>query len=294
MTVAVRVVATLLLVAGVVGCSGGDDSSGGGDGGAAPDLHGRLLRSTLSETRRALRMDVYNDGDQDVRLGSIQLSSPLFESVPPEERDALVRAGGAATMPLPLGDARCDGDSDADDAEESVELVTDVDGETMHVPLQVVPAGVVDELHTAECQAAGVADSVELRLGDVWAPTGPRTIQGQVELSQRREGVTAALDELRDNMIFTLDAADGRSTPWVEVSDEEPAGTVAVTVEATRCDPHGRIEYKRTFKFYAWVAIGDEDPVRVDVEAQEGSRRALEELLTSCVESIGPGAAEAS
>jgi hypothetical protein len=289
MTVVVRVVVALLLAAAAA-CSDDDGDGGRDEAGPTSTLHGRLLRSTLSETRRALRMDVYNDGDQDVRLGSIQLSSPLFESVPPEERDALVRAGRAATMPLPLGEARCQDD----DVEETVELVTDVDGEAVHVPLEVVPAGVVEELHTAECQAAGVAAAVELRLGDVWAPTGPRTIQGQVELTQRREGVTASLDELRDNMIFTVDAAEGRSPPWIEVSDEQPASTVAVTVEATRCDPHGRIEYKRTFKFYAWVAIGDDDPVRVDVEAQEGARLALEQLLTSCVEGIGPDAAATS
>jgi hypothetical protein len=41
--------------------------------------------------------------------------------------------------------------------------------------------------------------------------------------------------------------------------------------------------YKRTFFFSGYVALDGGESTRVDIEAQGGARRALEDLLGSCM-----------
>jgi hypothetical protein len=249
------------------------------DGDANPGLQATLQRSTLFETQRALLLEVRPDGDHDLEVGAIQLSSPLFETVPPEPRDALVRASDrAVAMPLPFGAARCDGAADG-----PAQLITDVDGEEVRVALDESPPGVLVALHAAECAAAAVLADVELRLGARWELTAPRTVEGDLEVVQRRPGVTAAVEDLAGNVIFSVSTDDGPG-PWLEVSDDHPSAGGVVVVYAARCDPHALIEYKRTFTLSAWVRVGGDEPVRVDVEAEGDAHRVLEELLAACLE----------
>ena len=259
---------------------GGADSGAtpGAPAAAIPGVHTTLQRSTLFETHRALLLEVRNSGDHDIRVGGIQLDSALFEAVPPEDRDAVVRpTGRPVAMPLPFGTAVCD-----DVAEKPPQLVTDIDGEPVRVPVDEVPAGVLAGLHDAECAAAAVRADVELRLGDHWQRIPPRTVEGELEVVQRRPGVTAAVDELLGNVIFTVGGGSGPGA-WAEVSDDRPSSGVDVAITAARCDPHALIEYKRTFILTALVTVGGEEPVRVDIAAEGEARRALEDLLAACI-----------
>jgi len=270
----VRAVAAALLAATcwvvTAGC--------GADGAPDPDLHGTLQRSTLFATHRSLRLTVRSDGDDDVRIGAIQLGSPLFEVVPPQHRDAVVPAGGRVVMPLRFGAARCDATGEG-----PAELITDVDGEDVRVALDESPAEVLATLQAAECASEAVLADVELRLGDRWVRTAPRSATGHLELVQRRPGVTAAVEQLSGNVIFNVGTNDP-GAPWVEVSDDRPSASVEIVVDSSRCDPHALIEYKRTFILPALVRVGDAEPVRVDVEASGEAHRALEDLLAACLD----------
>jgi hypothetical protein len=277
-----------VLVAGVLagGCSSGDDTGGDAAAEDAPeageaavtsdsDLHATLQRSTLFETRRSLLLTVSHGGDSDLRVGTIQLDTPLFEPVP-EERDARLRAGGRVGMPLPFGEPRCE-----DEADEPAVLVAEIDGDEVRLAIEERPANLLAALHDGECAAAAVLADVELRLGDAWEPTEPRTVAGRLEVGQREDGVTATVEEVLGNVIFTVrtDEAD----PVIEVSDDRRSADVGVAITASRCDPHALIEYKRTFIFTASVRVGDDEPVEVDVQAEGDARRVLEDLLTSCI-----------
>ena len=280
-------VAVVVLV--LAACGGGAGDGGGGDGeagGGAP-VRASIQESTLFATQRAFGLTLAPATDRDVRVGAIQLSSPLFAEVEPQPRDALVRATDrAVVMPLRYGEAVCDGEDDGDGegGDGGAELVTDVDGEAVRVPLEQSPADLLAGIHAAECASAGVLEDVELRLGDEWVPTAPQAVAGTLEASQRHEGVDATLQPLEGNVIFgvTTDAAEGEA--WLAVSDEAPAATGAVEVRAARCDPHALIEYKRTFVFTIRVAVGDAEPVLVDLEAEGAAHAALEALLASCLE----------
>jgi len=282
-----------VIALGASGC-GDDDNADAGDEDSASSstsaekdggLHAIMERSTLFDPVRAFAVRVRYDGDHDVQLGAIQLRSPLFEPVAPQRRDPIVRAGGGlVTMPLRFGAARCDAQADG-----PPQLLTDVDGDDVVVAIEESPSGLLEDLHARECAVAAVRADVELRFADNWVRTGPRQAEGDLELVQRHPGVAAALDELQGNVIFTAatgSAGDtgGRADPLIEVSDDQPSGKVQVAISASRCDPHALIEYKRTFIFVVWIALGDEEPVRVDIEADGEARRVLEGIRLACLD----------
>jgi hypothetical protein len=88
------------------------------------------------------------------------------------------------------------------------------------------------------------------------------------------------LDEVRGNVIFSISTAGGAP---VEIADDEPSAAGRIAITAARCDPHALIEYKRTFIFSAYVEVDGGERTRVDITAEGGARRALEELLRSCI-----------
>jgi hypothetical protein len=280
-------VAVLFLVA--VGCSGDDDAGTrsaagtdaaageGGSGEPAVPLTATLQRSTLFETRRSLRLTVTNGGAQDLEIAAVQLDSPLFELAPPQVRDVPVAASDRVAIPLPFGTPQC-----GDVADERPEVIARIAGEDVRVPIEERPDGLLSELRDIECAASAVLASVDLRLGDTWNRTEPRTIEGEIELAQRSSGATAVLEEVRGNVIFTVSGADAAGSA-VEVSDETPSASGPIAITASRCDPHALIEYKRTFILTAYVALNGGERTRVDITAQGDARRALEELLRSCM-----------
>lgn len=283
-----RVAAVIVaVVCGVAGGCGADDGAdtgrnatgSGADASPAAELRGTLERSRLFAARRALYLELRDTGDRDVQVGSIQLSSPLFEPVEPERRDVLVRAGAPPrAMPLPYGAVRCDAEPEG-----QAELITDVDGEEVRIPLDENPSGILAEIHADECVVAEVLADVELRFGDRWQRTGPRAVAGELEVRQRRPGVRAVVEDVEGNVIFALRTGD-EVARGLEVDDDRPSATTRVEIDASRCDPHALIEYKRTFILPAWVRVGDGDPVRVDVEVEGAARRALDELLALCLD----------
>jgi len=277
-------IAVAVLFAVAIGCSGDDDTGNGAGTDAAagegqPDvpLTATLQRSTLFETHRSLRLTVTNGGTQDLEIEAVQLDSPHFELAPPQVRDVPVAATDRVAIPLPFGTPQC-----GDVADERPEVIARIAGDDVRLAIEERPDGLLSELRDIECAANAVLASVDLRLGDTWNRTEPRTIEGEIELAQRSSGATAVLEEVRGNVIFTVRSADaGGST--VEVSDDAPAASGPIAITASRCDPHALIEYKRTFILSAYVALNGGERTRVDITAQGGARRALEELLRSCM-----------
>jgi hypothetical protein len=282
-----------VIAIGASGCGDDDSADAGAEdpatSSASPEQDGGLQafmeRSTLFDPVRALAVRVRYEGEHDVQLGAIQLRSPLFEPVAPQRRDPIVRAGGGlVTMPLQFGAARCDAKADG-----PPELLTDADGHDVVVAIEENPSGLLEDLHARECAVAAVRADVELRFADNWVPTGPTRAEGDLELVQRHPGVAAALDELQGNVVFNAETGSAGDTgdqadPLVEVSDDQPSGKVHVAISASRCDPHALIEYKRTFIFVAWIALGDGEPVRVDIEADGEARRVLEAIRLACLD----------
>lgn len=272
----------LVLCAGAVGCGASDDDSADGQGQdavPAPVLDAALRRSTLFDTRREIGLALATAGDADVHLGTIQLVTPLFESLAPTTRDATLAAGDRArVMPIPFGTARCDG---ATEGEHAPEIAAVVDGEEVRVPVTEHPADLLVDLHDRECASAAVLEDIALELSGAWTVTDPHTAAGQLTVTQRTAGVTAVVDEVLGNVIFGVTTAT--ASPVLTVDDDQPTASVGITISAARCDPHALTEYKRTFTFVVEVRVDDGDPVRVDVVASGDAHTALSELLRSCI-----------
>jgi hypothetical protein len=275
------------------GCGGGDsDSESGRTGDVEPEsasnaagLTATVQRSTLFETRRSLRLTVRSDREEDRVIRAVQLESPLFEPVEPGDRDTRVPpAGRRVVMALPFGTARCDRRSGSGDTgqEDTAVLLADADGQAVRVPIEQRPSDLLGELHGTECAAAAVLADVDLRLGDTWRSSGPRTLEGELVVSQRRDGAVAAVQSVEGNVIFTV-SRDDAAPLALAVSNEHPSATTPITITASRCDAHALTEYKRTFIFTASIQVDSNEPVRVDIEAEGAARRALEDLLTSCI-----------
>jgi hypothetical protein len=279
-----------VVAAGIGGCGGSQSAR---DQDVEPEtsagragLTATLQRSTLFETRRSLRLTVRSNSGEEREIGAIQLESALFEPVEPEARNARVPpAGRPVVMGLPFGTVRCDGHNGGggDAAEDNAAvLLADVDGHDVRVPIEQRPNDLLVELHGTECAAAAVLADVDLRLGDTWRPTDPRTLEGELDLSQRRDGAEATVQAVDGNVIFTV--SDATASPRaLAVSDAHPSASAPIAITASRCDPHALIEYKRTFIFTASIQANGDEPARVDIKAEGAARRALEDLLTSCL-----------
>ena len=63
-------------------------------GGPAGDLDATLRRSRLFETQRSLGLLMVATGDADLRIGDIQLVTPLYETVPAPPATRPSRPGG--------------------------------------------------------------------------------------------------------------------------------------------------------------------------------------------------------
>jgi hypothetical protein len=290
----IRCVALLLagvVAAGIGGCTSNSQSGRRQDvePQTATDRAGltaTVQRSTLFETRRSLRLTMRSNAGEEREIGAIQLESPLFQPVEPQARNARVPpAGRPVVMGLPFGTVRCDGRNGGGDAAEedgAAVLLADVDGHDVRVPIEQRPNDLLVELHGAECAAAAVLADVDLRLGDTWRSTDPRTLEGELDISQRRDGAEATVEAVDGNVIFTV--SDATASPGaLEVSDERPSASAPIAITASRCDPHALIEYKRTFIFTASIRVNSDEPARVDIRAEGAARRALEDLLTSCL-----------
>ena len=228
---------------------------------------------------RGLGLGLRNVGDEPVMVREIQLESPLFATVPLVAEEVLLMPGGRRfVLPVPYGEVQCDNEPD-----ERFAVVVVVDsGEELQMPAAEDYPGAIGRLHGRECAAAAVRERADLRFGDRWTRDG-NAVSGELVLEQLRPGEPVTVDDAAGSVIFTI-RVDDDEPPILRVTDDEPLAGVPVTVSAERCDPHALGESKRTFIFLAWVAVGEAEPVAMDLEPTGAARSALEQVFSTCME----------
>ncbi len=224
----------------------------------------------------ALGLALRNLGDEPVAVRQVQLASDQFTTLPITDRSVTLQPGGRRfVVPLPYGEARCDGEA----AETFGVVVVVDDGEELHLDATEEYAGAVGRLHRRECAAADVLERVDITFGDEWTRDGI-VITGELSLEQRHPGEPVAIDHAVGNVIFTLHLEQDH--PVLRVTDEEPRARLPVTISADRCDPHAVAEFKTPYVFLSWVAVGDGEPVPVPLTLTGGAREALIDLIAAC------------
>jgi hypothetical protein len=257
---ALQVAAALLLLAA---CA--DDAPTA----AAPHLTATATRSSLFDSQRTFRLELENTGEREVTVDTVQLRSGLFEEVEASARDTQLAAGRRLLVPLPYGESVCPA------GDEPSVVVADVDGEAVEVPLAQEPEHVMDELHAVECDQQSVRDAVDLAFGDEWAPTGPRSARGLVQVTPGGD-VPVEVEAMAGNIVFGVRLGAG-------VLPTDSAFPVEVVVD--RCDTHALIESKRTFKFPLEVSLAGEAPITFVLEAEVDTpaRDVFADLIQACI-----------
>jgi hypothetical protein len=271
-------VAVLLAASALAGC-GADDAD---TVAAEPPQPVEGLLATVGTNRlyapdHELGVGLENVGDEAMTVTGVQLVTPLYADQPMAERRVVLEPTGRRfVLPVPYGEPRC-----GEDVEVVFEvLVVLADSRQLRVPATEEYDGALERLHSRECGAAEVRAVADIGFGDDWHREGV-AVSGEMVLDQRVEGATVAVDDAAGNVIFTL-VVDAPGRPVLRVDDAEPTARVPVTISADRCDPHAVAEFKRPFVFLSWVAVGDGDPVPVELELTGAVRDALEDLLATC------------
>jgi hypothetical protein len=264
---AAQVALTLLAVGLLASC--GDEAGSSPTPERAPELSAVATRSSLFDSQRTFRLELTNEGGDDVTVERLQLRSGLFDEVEASARDTQLAAGRRVLVPLPYGDSVCPA------ADEPSVVVVEVDGQEVEVPLGQDPEAVMDDLHASECDQQAVRDAVDLSFGEVWQSTGPRSAAGEVRV-EPTGGTGVEVRSMAGNIVFGVRLGGGILPS---------AATFPVEVVVDRCDTHALIESKRTFKFPLEVSLDGGEPVTYVLEAavDTPAREAFADLIQACI-----------
>lgn len=217
-----------------------------------------------------------------ITVRSIVLRSNLFEELPAEPKDSLLTPGRTVDLQFDLGPADCAVDDVTPTAAVVVELSIGDDTNEAVLLAMDAPTGFLLETHARDCQLADVGEAASITFGSFEPPTdtGVRT---QIVLTRHGGTETVTATDFRGSVILHVDTAPDPSTLVLEPG--VPGASSPVTIEVTRCDPHGLAGSQRTFVFAAFVAVGDRSPVYVEFRPPDDLEAALREAIRNCVAS---------
>lgn len=208
-----------------------------------------------------------------------QVRHPMFATVPPEDRESVLRPGGTAVRPLPFGEPRCEvaGDRGAvvvlgvRRGAGSDGMVTEVT-----VPMAEGQPGLA-AWHATACTVAEVGETARFGLGPESAVEQDGTRLRTTLRAERRGPGEIAVTDVGNSILFSVAPAAGQ--PVLTLPQRRDAAATEVVLTVARCDVHALIESKTSFTFPLSVAVGDGDPVAVPVTADDGVRAAMQAML---------------
>ena len=281
--------AAVAMAALLAGCTTGPPEPAvatGGTGGATTDVavSADVVQYRRDQARRVVQVQVTNHGEQPVRVTAVTLDSPGFASVPPTEKDSTLEPGRAVDLPVPLGEVRCEGVTDAAAAERAAVTLTLVRGTgTVGPSVGFDPddATTLSRVHRRECAEQQVRAVADVGWDDAgWQVSGSGT-------ATRMTGVLDVVPtgdvplQVGDVGGTTLFAVVAQGTP----ATVRPGAPLRIPVELLpqRCDGHAIGESKRGYAFSVRVAAGDEPEALVTVEpSADWQDRLGDALLARC------------
>jgi hypothetical protein len=256
----VRILAVLLLLAGVlVGCGGSDEPP-------APKLSASTTQFRQNEGTRVLRTGVVNEGSGHVVIESAALDWPGFAG-PEAHVGQVIAHGETAAFDLEYGAARC-----SVQPSPKAKLHVSVNGgreET--IPVEVQYAGLLVDLWKRECATRRLnqAATVTLERGHL-AADGYRT---SVLLRRQADPAPVKLIDVRGSVNLVLEA----KVPTVLSGAQT---RVPLLIHPTlRCDAHSLSQTSQEYLFSAWATVGSSQPVRVFLRVTPPILAGLERMI---------------
>ena len=184
-----------------------------------------------------------NDGRAPVEVASLQLRTPLYETVPALQRASMLPPDGEpGVVPVPFGSARCEA-ADARGADVLLAVRTAEGVVDVPVPLTDGDPGLVRD-HRLACASTAVSDVVELSLGPALVrddSSQPPRLRTTLRAERRSSG-RVEVTQLSRNILFGGDVPE--QAPLLSLDAQEPADAVDVVLTATRairtCSPRAR------------------------------------------------------
>lgn len=217
--------------------------------------------------------------DEEVVVEEMALRTDLFELLGPETKDSVLRPGRTVDLQVDVGPAICDRQPGGSAA---LDLVARF-GHASPVPLRLpVPSGFLSELAGRECALRIVRDAVEVGFGEHIAADGTR-VDTELVLRRRHGDEAITLERMAGSVVLTMDGED-RPAPVAALTPDEDVRSIPVTFTASRCDPHGVSQSQKTYRFSAWIAVGDDPSVRVEVTPPEDLESELRAAIAECID----------
>lgn len=216
--------------------------------------------------------------DAPVTVTGIVLRTPHFEPLPTEPKESLLHPGRKVALQVDLGPPRC---GPLSDEPSEVHLTVRQGGDATRELVLPVPTWLLDTLRDRECAVAALTEAVSVRFGDFRPPDGV-TLGTELVLERRDSTDPIEIERIAGSVLLTLSPATA-GTPVATMPPGAPVARIPVEVSATRCDAHGLAGSQKTFVFSVWVAVGDAEPVYVEVRPPPELESAMRDTLDACI-----------
>lgn len=229
------------------------------------------------QAARLVEARVLTEGEGRGIVVAARLESPLFADSPPRESPARLDPGRGNPVRLPLGSPVCP----APPGESTVVMTIEADGREVTETV-VVDDSVLRDINADECAAQAVLDVAAPSFGAVETQT-TEAIETTIVLKRgdTTPGAPVTLDAMTGNIVFAIDLDEAAERTLA-------AGAASLAVPAVvrvgRCDPHVFAESKKTWVFPVYLAVGDAEPAYVEIQPDDVTRAALQQLFDDCGE----------
>lgn len=226
------------------------------------------------------QVKLQNTGTTPFTVVSTALDSAGFDALPPAARETEFAPGARIDMPTPYGDARCGPDQPAEPAYAALEILRpDGTRERVRVPMPS-DYNVLTRIHDEECSKLAIAAAVTVELVDL-TPVGDgadQVLAGELRLTRQPGTGELAITELRGNVLYDVLPAFGTALPAGN-GPEAPGLGLPITIGPATCATHVLAEIKQPYVYPVWIAIDDEEPVRLEIPVPQAQRDQIAAML---------------
>jgi hypothetical protein len=237
---------------------------------AVPGIAAEAVRQRTDEAIGGqVQVRITDTGDEPFTVTSVALDSPGFVPVAPRAASTEFEPGRVIDLPVKYGEPRCD--TAAEPAAARLTVVRpDGTSEDLRVPLA---AEIMTRIHEEECAVLALLEVVSVDVVDL--ADEDDAVTGQLRLTRREGSDPVTVSRVGRSVILDVTADE---LPDGMAGDEDEFSTPLRFTSAT-CDPHALAETKKPYVFPLEVAVGDGDPVAIDLPVDEELRQRLEALV---------------
>ena len=227
---------------------------------------------------RRLSVATTNLGDEPISIRSIAVRTDHFEPLPAESKRTVIAPGQRIDVQVDFGELTTCDPSTRSDAAVLIEIARgDADPVQYLATLDPAP---LDEIRDRECAQRRVTDAATIGFSAEREIDGS-TMSTTIDVVRNAGTPTIELTSLSGSVIFALTPVD-ETEPIARLDADDPAASIPILVEVTRCDPHVVSQSSRTFDLAVYVSIDGADTHRQQLEVGPALQAELQSMIDHC------------